>query len=285
MDTTTPSCRWLTTLVLGTTAATAALGAEATAEPQFPPWDRGALRLGGFVTTLDSSIRFGVDGVGVELDGEELLGLDSSSTVFRADALYRLGANRRHRLDLSYVGFHRSASKTLNESIDLGDETLPAGSAIESSLHTDLFRTSYTYSFFQDERVSLGAGLGVYIAPVEYGIDVTIADETRTLDAREVTLPLPVLSLRGEVKLSRKFCLQGSADAFYLKLDGFSGSLIDVQFGVEYQLTRNVGLGLAYNFFDLDVEAGEDSDYPGIDFDGAVNMKTTGLLLYGKFSF
>ena len=105
------------------------------------------------------------------------------------------------------------------------------------------------------------------------------------MDAREVTLPLPVLSLRGEVKLSRKFCLQGSADAFYLKLDGFSGSLIDVQFGVEYQLTRNVGLGLAYNFFDLDVEAGEDSDYPGIDFDGAVNMKTTGLLLYGKFSF
>ena len=279
-------CGWLGRLVLGTATAASAVGAEAEGEKPFPPWDRGALRVGGFATVFDSTVSFGVEGSGVDLDAEDLLGLDSSLVVFRLDALYRLGASRRHQLDFSYVGFRRSAGRTLSETITIGDETVVAGTAIESYLNSDFFRASYTYSFLQNERFNLGAGLGVYIAPVGYGIDVTTPGETRTVDERDVTLPLPVFSIRGEVRLCRRFSLRGSVDGFYLELDGYSGSLFEAQVGVEYQFTKNLGMGVAYDFFNVDVNAaGEASDFPGIDFDGAVNVRTSGLLLYGKLSF
>ena len=277
----------LVVLVLGSTGLSSVFGEDQPAETKFSPWDRGALRFGGFAAALDSTMAFGLGGgAGVNLDAEELLGLDSSLTVFRVDALYRIGESRRHRLDFTFVSLRRSADETLTEEIDVDGEVLVPGTQIESVFDVDLYRLSYTYSFFQDERINLGGGLGVYIAPVRYGIDITSPGDDRTLDVRNVTLPLPALSLRGDAKLTRKLSIYGEIDFMYLEMGGYAGSLLDLRLGVEYQFVKHFGVGVGYNSFDVDVEAeGSSSDYPSVDFVGAINMRFSGLMLYGKLSF
>ena len=68
------------------------------------PWEKYSVSLGGFISSLNSSVRFGSSslGTGVDVDLEEGLGLDASTTVFRVDALGRYGDDKKHRVDFSF---------------------------------------------------------------------------------------------------------------------------------------------------------------------------------------
>ena len=66
----------------------------------------------------------------------------------------------------------------------------------------------------------------------------------------------------------------------------FKGSLVDANIGLEYRLWKHVGFGLGYNFTGLHADAeSANSDYPGANFQGAVDVRFSGLLFYGKLSF
>ena len=58
---------------------------EGKTEPPMP-WETFGANVGVFLTGIDSNIRIG-SGIGVDIDVEEALDLDSTNTVFRADAL------------------------------------------------------------------------------------------------------------------------------------------------------------------------------------------------------
>ncbi|MFQ5962292.1 MAG: hypothetical protein ACE5MG_12940, partial [Candidatus Methylomirabilales bacterium] len=124
-------------------------------EKQETPWEKFGLIVGGFVTSLDSTIQLGAGGVGLDLDLEEALGLDSNDLVFRVEALWRFTPNRRHRADFSWLGLRRDATRTLLQDIEIDDTIFPAGSTVNSSYDIDIFKGAYSYSFFQDDRFDL----------------------------------------------------------------------------------------------------------------------------------
>ena len=64
------------------------------------PWETAGLSAGYFISAVDTSLRLGT-GLGVDIDLEDLLGLDSTNSVFRVGGLWRFTDNQRHRLDLS----------------------------------------------------------------------------------------------------------------------------------------------------------------------------------------
>jgi hypothetical protein len=74
------------------------------AQQEEKPWTRFGLNLGGTFNGYDSNVRLGVKGLGLSVDAEELLDLDTSTSSFAADGFWRFTENRRHRLDLSW--FH-----------------------------------------------------------------------------------------------------------------------------------------------------------------------------------
>jgi len=82
------------------------------------PWHRVGVRAGGFLAYLNSGIRFGVtEATGIQEDIEDALGLDQSLFVFRTDAYWRFTRNRRHRFDVGYVAYLRSATREIQEDI------------------------------------------------------------------------------------------------------------------------------------------------------------------------
>lgn len=254
---------------------------------KYLPWEKGSIKFGGFVAAFDSNLGFGInDAAGVTFNAEELFGLDSSLTVFRVEAMYRPGESKRHQVDFTYASYHRDGSATLSEDIMINGNTYPVGARVESIFDFDIIRGTYSYAILQDERMRIALGLGIYAVPVEYGLSIETYGGRSSVEGADTTLPLPALALRGEFQLIPRLFLYAGIDAMYLEVSDFKGSLLDVNLGLEYRPWKHVGFGVGYNGMSVRAEAESDSsDYPGADFVGSIDVRFSGLMLYGKLSF
>lgn len=260
---------------------------EASETESFLPWSVFELKPGVVFTAIDSKLGFtSRSGAQTKIDMEDKLGLDSEVAVFRADALLRLGTRQRHRIDFSYAGYYRSAEKTLTDGIDIGGQQLTPGTVLESKLDFALFRASYSYAVFQNERVSVGVGLGAYVIPVTYGVDVLAANSSSGLESYSATLPLPAIALRGDFQLIPKLFLVSELDIMYLDVAGIRAGLLDTRLALEFQPWKHVGFGAGFNLMGVNLESTDPSgDYPGAASLTSVRVRTAGLMVYGKLCF
>jgi hypothetical protein len=245
------------------------------------PWEKVGVRAGGFYTGLHSLARIGLTpGTGLVINLEDTLGLDSSMFIFRGDVDYRFSRNLRHRLDLSYAGYFRSAERTLQEDIEIGDDVLVAGTTVETTFNFQIIKLLYSWSFIQDARVDLAFGGGFYIAP----INLKIKSLTSEQKAEVITVPLPVLDVRADVLIAPKLYLRERIDIFYLAGGNFSGGILDMALGLEYRIWKHIGVGVDFESFRFGVESKGDGSAvaPG---DGNIALDYTGLLFYAKFYY
>jgi hypothetical protein len=250
------------------------------------PWEKAGVSLGAFFSALDGNLRIGA-GLGVDIDLEDALALDGGATVLRADALWRFSDNRRHRLDLTWFSYRRSGSRTLVEDItienDAGNQiTIDAGTSVDANFDLDIYELAYTYSFFQDDRIDLAVGVGLYVMPIDYGIRATgIVNEQ---GSGRFTAPLPVLGLRADVALTPRWFIRSGAQVFYLEYESFTGSVLEFRSALEYYPWQHVGIGLGFDTFGLRLQADEE-DWPGVDLNGKVSFNYAGVQLYLRYFF
>jgi hypothetical protein len=264
--------------------ATPSLSAES--ENRKDPWETYALKLGGFFSTLDTSFRVG-SGVGLNLDVEELLGMESSTSVFRIGGMWRFTENKHHRFDLSWFAFHRSGSVTVDQTFEIEDRngdiiTIDAGEEVDTFFNIDIYQLAYSYSFLQDDRVDLAALIGFYVMPIDVGVEVSgLVDKEGTLD---FTAPLPTFGLRMDIALTPKWFFRSGTQVFYLEYQNFKGSVLATHGEVEYLPWDHFGLGLGLDSFRMKAEA-DGEDYPYMDFSGNVEFNYIGLELYARIFF
>ena len=115
------------------------------------PWEKFSFNLGAFLSTSSTNLRFG-SGVGVSVNVEDLLGLDTTTSVFRLDSYWRFSDNRRHRVDFSWFSYNRSGERTIDETITITppeeeDIVIPAGTKVESFYDLDIYQIAYSYVF------------------------------------------------------------------------------------------------------------------------------------------
>jgi len=161
---------WLSMLVVAVLFLPAVSGGSEV-QSNAQPWETVGLSAGYFISDVDTSLRLGA-GLGVDIDLEDLLGLDSTSSVFRVGGLWRFTDNQRHRLDLSWFSLSRDSTLKILDDItfenDEGEEiTIGAGTTVDSFFDLDIYQLAYSYSFFQDDRLDLAAGIGLYIMPID----------------------------------------------------------------------------------------------------------------------
>ena len=253
---------------------------------QDTPWEKFSFNAGYFISSTNTNLSLG-SGLGVTVDVEELLGLDTTNSVFRVDAFWRLTDNRRHRLDFTWFSFRRDGNRTIGQDIEYEDDegniiTIPAGSQVNTKFDLDIYKAAYSYSFFQDDRIDFAANIGLYIMPIDIGINATgliNVDETERF-----TAPLPTLGIRMDFAITPKWFLRSGFDVFYLEVKEFTGAIYESHVAVEYLPWKHLGFGLGFNTFNLDIEA-DGEDYPQIDFVGELNFRYSGLLLYAKMFF
>ena len=112
------------------------------------PWERAALYLGAAFIDADTDLKLGSGGVDVNVDGEQVLGLDDTKTLFRADLFWRI--TRRNRVDFTYYSLNRDGSDALT--VDIPDPDggpgFTIGQSVDTDLDIDIIRGSYAWSFF-----------------------------------------------------------------------------------------------------------------------------------------
>ena len=248
------------------------------------PWERFSLSVGGFITQSDTTLQLNSNrlGVGAVFNLENVLGVESSMTTYRIDAKYRFGETRRHELEFHYFNSQRDGSQTLDRDIQIGDIIFPAGTGVVTEFELTFANIDYVYNFLMDDRVRLGLSLGLHTT----GIRLLVAQTGGTgREEEEFTAPLPMIGFRSEVILAKNWRAITDLNLFYIEYDRYTGRLAEVAFAIEWRPWKNFGLGAAVDALSYAVEADSDADLALGGWNGQLEYRMTGLLLYGKFFF
>jgi hypothetical protein len=270
----------LASLIAGTCVLS---GAARASETDFDklPWKRGGLFLGGTITTVDTTARLGSDaaGLALEVNMEDAFGLDTTTQSARFGGFWRFGDSMRNRVTLDYYSMKRTASKTLEQDVTIGDSTFPAGTGVSSETKIGILKATYEYSFLMNESVDLSAAFGLYTMPFSFQFDGASSNENQ-----DFTAPLPVIGLHLDVALQDNLFLRQKIDLFYLEYGNFRGGMTDVYLGLEWFPWERFGFGLGLESFILAIEA-ESDYYPGLALNGDLKYQQTGLFLYATYAF
>ena len=195
-------------------------------------------------------------GAGAAIRPGDTLGLDLEETVLRLEGHYRF--TPRSQIVASWFQVESDASKVLQKDIDWVDQggnstTVAAGSTVSSSLGYEIMKASYFYSFYHNDKVELMAGGGLHVSRFNIDLDVK-TDPSGTVSAQETrnaahTVPLPTVGFGLNYRVNPKLYWFLKAEGFYLEYDDWKSLFSEMQVGMEYNVWRNlgVGVGLATN--------------------------------------
>jgi hypothetical protein len=273
---------FLTVLLAAICPAAFAEDKAAKTEEENLPWGKASISLGSFVSSTTSGVKLSANGVGVTIDVEDALGLETTTTVFRAGGLWRFSDNRRHRADLSWFALRRDGHRQIGQDIVIDGVTYPTGTTVNAGFDIDVYKASYSYSFLMDDRMDIGAAVGLYVMPLKFELNASGLINNQVSES--ITAPLPVFGLRADFALTPKWFLLTRADIFYLEYQQFKGAIYDSSVAVEYKAFKRVGIGASLETFNVGVEA-EGEDYPEIDLVGKIEYRYIGAMLYARVYF
>lgn len=232
-----------------------AVDADADANPVFT--NRMLLGAGAFWASTDAII--GAEDLNSPLKAEinfNDLGLDDSDATPMAYALLRLG--NRWRIELDYANIEQDGSGYI-DSVDVGGITVPVGGTIASYVNTRFITTRLGFSVVRNETLELGVSAGVSAASIEAGVAGSIDDVGSGAGNVSADVPLPSLGIYGTLALTKKLSIGGRAGLFSIEVGDDTGDLQDFFASIDYFFTKNIGVGLAYKYIDIDVKIKEDA--------------------------
>lgn len=238
--------------------------------------ERASFVIGAFITDRRSSTRLDSDASpGSDIELENDLGLETSSTVFRAGGYYWM--KPRHRLDFSLFDLSRTSSKQIEETIEFGEDVFNIDTVVNTTSDLSIIKADYTYAVVNRERGFFGLTGGLYIADTS----LTLQEQALgTFESEDLTAPLPVAGFRGEYEISDRFTLRGAGQWFAIDTGDVKGSLRDIYLGVDYGFNERMAIGLAYNEVAMNIGASESGG-----FEGAIDWGYDGFLIYFKMDF
>lgn len=244
--------------------------------------DRFRITLGGFETkNISSKLRIDSKslGLGTIIDLEDGLNVEDSATVARLDGFYRF--NRAHRIEWTSYSLTRNGQNTLNTSITIGDTVFPIGFTMDSEWKLKINKVSYSWSFINVDKYEmfLGAGLNVRDLSVTFRGSDFESDEVRVYDG-DGTLPLPTVSAGMRYNIRDNLAVNFRLENFFLELGDSKGRMADAYLLLDYDFTKNFGIGGGLNIYNFDVETTKDDDLRG-----EMESSYVGLLLYFTGSF
>ena len=202
-----------------------------------------------FGATANVAVGGPVLGVGTSVDFTNTLGGDTSTDAFRVDGLYRF--NDRHAVGLSWYRVGLSGEKSLNQEIQINDQTISAGATTQTGLSFNTYRLIYKYSFYRNDKVELGISPGLYVMKTNFNfagqgsINGTVG--STTVINEQVTLPLPSIGFIANYNITPKLQAQTRFDFFYLSIGQYTGSMFEFYAGLEYRLHQHFAMGAAYD--------------------------------------
>jgi hypothetical protein len=220
--------------------------------------------LGGFFPAVGSNVRLDSDDgvIGTKIDLEST-GLDDSEQILFLGASYRFA--KRHGLELSYFELDRSGAATVSGQIRFGDIAIGANLPALTEFNTEILRFVYQYSLFIRDSWELALLTGGEFASIEATISSDVLGITESESAESV---FPLIGLRNYFRYSDNLFLQLTLEWMDLEINQINGTILNLNTSVQYDLMKNVGLGVGYKYIDIDVDSEKNNLFGGIVYRG-----------------
>ncbi len=216
--------------------------------------DRWELQLGGFLTRINTKLRFPEteNRPGGEISFEDDLDFDDTDNLFRF-AVGRL-FGKRHELRGTYFGLERDSLLTFETEIDVGDETIPIGADIDVVFDTELATVDYTYWVVAGAKTAFGISGGLTLFDLKTGVDIVNPDIGDVILELDTDVPVPQIGLRVRHALSQKFVFLGEGTFLRFRdVSDVDGDIWGGRLGIEHRSFRYIGFGaqLSINRYNL----------------------------------
>jgi len=250
-----------------------------------PLFDKFNLRLEGSWIASSTSMRLDSEllGRGTELDFEDDLDLDGSSTIPSLAFDWQIA--KRHKLGVRWQDLGRDSTSQALEEINWGDEVIPVNANITLSFDITQYFVDYAYFPWVKESWAAGFGLGVRVMEMS----ATLAWEEEDLEGSteaQGTGPLPYLYFEYRRLFSDNWRFVAGLGWLQVKVEDIDGGQWVGRAGIEYLLGEHWGFGAAFNLATIDV------DWKGLEtpsgeslYTGAIDMDVSDVSLFARFRF
>jgi len=239
--------------------------------------------LGTFLNSNELKIR--VDGeagdLGTVINWGDTFGGGEKSR-FRLDGVWRFTPKHHARVMLTDYSLGRTA--TLDRDIGWGDDLILAGSSVTGKIGFSIAEVAYEYAIKHKENMELALTAGIHYTTFEAKLTADIqtpgGDLGGSLGGKaSVDAPLPVFGARGMWRVGGDFYLDAMVQWFALSIDQYDGSLVNYRAALIWQPKQWVGIGVGYDYFNVDVDVKKSS------FKGTMDWTYDGPQIFYNIGF
>jgi hypothetical protein len=240
----------------------------------------------GFGTFINGSkLKIRLDGeaglIGTPVDWSKTIG-DKDLTRFRVDGLWRI--TNRHHVRLMYTDYNWSTVRSIDEEIIWDGEVIPVGASVRAFFGFEVAEVSYEYAFVKRPDLEVAGTVGLHFTSMEASLvgRLQIGDGQGTVESggdTDFDAPLPVFGVRGLWRWRDDLYFDLLAQAFSLSVDEYDGRILNLRGFLIWQWTPQLGLGIGYDWFDVDIDGEED------DFRGTLDWTYEGPQIFLNFAF
>ncbi len=237
--------------------------------------DKFTFKLGASWLKADGSFSSTREGDPTEKLTTSDLGVDDTETNAAFSARWRF--TERWRLTFDYFGLDVNGNVREDfDDLDFGDIQASGFLAVDTKFKTDFYIAQVGYSLLKNERAELGIGAGVHIVRFDTKLKVSgginNASGSVQSDSVDLTAPLPNVLGYGTYAFTPKLSLDGSVGWFGLSYSDYDGNLLTLAANLDYRLTEHFGVGVGYNYINMDLTINKSNrkDRYDIDYKGPV---------------
>jgi hypothetical protein len=214
----------------------------------------------------DKTIKLQVDGSqpDEEIDFTEALKLDDNESTVSLNFRWRFG--EKWSFWGQYWSLSDSGGAVLTEPLEWEDVVFQEGTFAEGGLDTSVGRLFFGRIFSSSPRHEFGLGAGLHWLE----LDAFLAGQVLTNQGDtefyrgdvDAGFPLPNIGGWYMYSWSPKWLVQARLDWLSASVGDYSGGLWNAQAGINFAPWKHIGIGLYYNYFNLNVDI-EKSDWRG----------------------
>ncbi|WP_457095840.1 hypothetical protein [Lysobacter sp. P5_B9] len=265
---------------MATAALALAIPAQAFA---VEPLDTFSVRLSGYVSTFDTSIR--ADGEterGTPVDLHRDLGLDKDNIIANIGLTWRPWEH--HEFGLGYYTQSADKTRVTQRDIEFDGTLYQAQSTVRAESDIDAYEAYYVWWAASNERWALGPRFGLVWYRMKLGLALEVdanGNQVGGSISNDVSADLPAPTIGGSWRWAFHDDWRMSADAGYfsMNVNDVDGSVWFGRLGIEWFPWERSGFLLDYTISKIKVDATKS------DFDGNVDFKDSGLRLGYVYRF
>jgi hypothetical protein len=205
----------------------------------------------------------------VRVDGsapEEEIDFDEALKLGDQDATGSLSFRWRFGMKWSFWGQYWNTSDkggaVLEEDLEWEDLVFKAGTFVSGGIDISIARALFGRKFIHSLKHEFGLGAGFHWMSLDTFIEgqVTTNFVGTEFARKKVSAEFPLPNIGGWYMYSwnPKWIVQVRMDWLSASVGDYSGGLWNAQAGIHWQTFKNIGIGLYYNAFILDVDVDKD---------------------------